>query len=140
MTERIDIEAIPPPDVGERPLRELFVELWENTERLVRQELELTMSELDVRVGRMKKELVSAAIGGAVLYAGMLTLLAAVVLLLSRFMTPWVAALIVGAVAAVSGFTLIQKSKEDVEPKKLVPERSVRNIKRDVQMFKEATK
>jgi hypothetical protein len=88
---------------GERDVGAIVAHVWENAEKLVRQELELGLAELDRRVDKLKIGLTSAAIGGAVLYAGVLCLLAAVVLGLSNVMAPWLAALIVGAVVTGVG-------------------------------------
>ncbi len=123
----------------ERPIRELLLELWENTETLVHQELKLATSELDVKVSKAKSDLTKAAIGGAALYAGVLTLVAAVVLFVAKFMAPWVAALLVAVVVIGAGYSLVQKGKE-VGPGELVPKRTIESVRQDVQTFREATK
>jgi predicted phosphoribosyltransferase len=136
VTQRADVVGEP----TERPLRELLPELWENSEKLVRQEFELALSELDQRLDKAKTALLGAAVGGAVLYAGVLACVAAVILLLAEIMVPWLAALIVGAVAVGGGVVLLQKAKKDVKPENLKLERSAQSIRRDVQTFEEAVK
>jgi hypothetical protein len=136
VTQRADVVGEP----TERPLRELLPELWENSEKLVRQEFELALSELDQRLDRAKIALLGAAVGGAVLYAGVLAWFAAAILLLSEIMVPWLAALIVGAGALGGGVVLLQKAKKDVKPENLKLERSAQSIRRDVQTFEEAVK
>jgi hypothetical protein len=126
-------------DPSEKPLRELLSELWENSEKLVRQEFQLALSELDDRIDKAKMALMSAAIGGAVIYAGVLAIVAALILLLAEVMAPWLAALIVGAVAAIGGVLLLQKAKK-AKPENLKLERTARSIRRDVQTFEEAVK
>lgn len=137
MTQGSDIARS---DVSERPLRELLSELWENSEKLMRQEFELALTELDHRIDKAKVALVSAALGGAVIYAGVLALVAAVILLLAEAMAPWLAALIVGVVMAGSGAALLQKAKKDVTPDKMKLDRTARSVRRDVQTFQEAAK
>lgn len=88
---------------GERDVGAIVAHVWENAEKLMRQELELGLAELDRRVDKLKIGLTSAVIGGAVLYAGVLCLLAAVVLGLSNVMAPWLAALIVGGIVTGAG-------------------------------------
>jgi len=88
---------------SEREVGAIVANVWENAEKLVRQELELGLAEIDRRVDKLKIGLTSAAIGGAVLYAGVLVLLAAVILGLSNVMAPWLAALLVGVVATGAG-------------------------------------
>jgi hypothetical protein len=120
----------------DRPLQEVVVELWENAEKLLRQEVALASSELDQKINRLKRELVGAAIGGAVLHAGVLALVAALTLLLSKALEPYLAAFIVAVAAGVVGIVLLSRSKPDVQ--ELVPERSIESLKKDVQTFTEA--
>jgi len=141
------VRRIPPPsarevqiEVSERPVRDVLVEVWENTETLIRQELQLATAELDVRIGRAKKEAAAVGVGGAVLYGGVLCLLATVILLLSLAMQPWVAALIVGIAAVGAGAASLMKARKDLQTEELAPRRTARTVKEDVRMFKEVTK
>jgi len=126
-------------DKAERPIRELLVELWENTETLVRQEVKLASAELDEKVARAKADVVKAAIGGAMLYVGVLALTAGVILFLAKFMAPWVSAVLVAVVMVGVGYFLVQKGKE-LNADKLAPHRTIRSVRQDVQTFREATK
>jgi len=56
-----------PAENGERPVSEIVKQLWENAEKLARQELALAVAELDQKVDTVKKDVVSATIGGSVL-------------------------------------------------------------------------
>jgi len=127
-------------DASERPLRELLTGLWENSEKLVRQEFALALAELDTRLDKAKAALMSAAIGGAVVYAGVLALVAALILLLAEVMAPWLAALVVGVMAVGGGVLLLQKARKDALPRNMKLERTAQNIRRDVQTFEEAVK
>jgi hypothetical protein len=121
---------------NERQVGAIVADVWENAEKLVRQELELGLAELDRRVDKLKIGLVSATIGGAVLYAGLLTLLAAVVLGLSNVMAPWLAALIVGLVVTGVGAAMgkfgASKAAESAQPDQ--------HLDRTVRAMKEAVK
>ena len=122
----------------ERPLQEIVVELWENSEKLVRQELALASTELDSKLGRAKVELGAFALGGAVLYAGLLALVAAAILLLGHAVALWLAALIVGAVVSGIGYGLVRRGPP--KPAELMPTQTMQSVKQDVKTFKEATK
>jgi hypothetical protein len=137
MTQGTDLASA---DAAGRPLRELLTELWENSEKLVRQELSLALAELDGRIDQTKAALASAAIGGAIAYAGVLALVVAMILLLAEAMAPWLAALIVGVAAAGGGALLLRNAKKNVEPDKLKLDRTARSVRRDVQTFQEAVK
>jgi len=114
-----------------RPLGTIIAELWENTERLARQELryglaqvdervEILKAEVDERVDHIKGDLTRMTIGGAVLYAGLLCFVATVALLLAKDVDPWLAALITGVAMSGAGYALLQRGKtrlvEDVKP------------------------
>jgi hypothetical protein len=122
----------------EQPLKEVLVELWENTEKLVRQEIQLARTELDVKTRKLKTEIVAAAIAGGLLLCGVLSLVAAIILLLALAIPAWAAALVVGVVAVGGGYALLQAKKPN--PSELIPERTLQNLERDVQTFRESTK
>jgi hypothetical protein len=100
---------------GERELGTIVSDMWLNAEKLLRQELELGLAELSLRADKLKQGLLSAAIAGAFLFAGVLTLLATVVLGLSKVMEPWLAALIVGSVVTSVGVTLLMRGEHKIE-------------------------
>jgi len=124
MRTELDVARNPQPEPvsvsRERELGAIVADMWENGEKLVRQELELGLAELDIRVDKLKQSLLMATLGGATLYAGILVLLAAVVLGLSKVMEPWLAALIVGGLVTGAGTTLVlrgeSKAVEAVKP------------------------
>src|SRR5690606_13668171 len=125
---------------GEEPsVRELLVELWHNTEKLVRQEIALARTELEVKAKKWKGELSGGAIAAALLVCGGLALVAALILLLGTFLAAWLAALLVGVVFAGAGYAMLRKhpkiSGEDVKPT-----RTIRSVQQDARTFKEATR
>ena len=130
--------ALSPAPGAEPPLKDVLVELWQNMEKLVRQEVALATAELDLKAQRLKTELMAAAIGAALLLAGGLTLVATVVLLLDLVMPAWTAALITGAVAAGAGFGLIKSKRPSVADMK--PERTIRSLEKDLHTFTESSK
>jgi hypothetical protein len=100
----------------ERPLGTIVAELWENTQHLARQEIALGIAQLEERVSTLKAELIRTALASAVLYAGVLALVAAIVLALSKAMDPWLAAFLTGAVLAVTGYLVLRTAKAHAEP------------------------
>lgn len=123
---------------SEPPLKDVLVELWQNMEKLMRQEIALASAELDQKAQRLKAELTAVAIGAGLLVAGILTLVAMIVLLLDLVMPAWTAALITGAVAAGVGFGLVKSKKPSVSDIK--PERTIRSLEKDLHTFRESTK
>jgi hypothetical protein len=96
----------------EPELKAIVADLWQNSERLVQQELQLALSELDIRVDRAKVALRQAAIAGGLFHAAYLTTLATLVLLLSQAMAPWLAALLVAVVASAGAYAFARRSKQ----------------------------
>ena len=95
-------------------------DLWQNSERLVQQELQLALAELDVRVDRAKVTLRRGAIAGGLFHAAYLTTLATLVLLLAEVVAPWLAALLVAVPAAAGAYLFARGSQsaaqQTVEP------------------------
>jgi len=93
---------------SERQLKAVLADLFEHSETLVRQEVELGKAELNTRVEAGKAALIRGAIAGGLYLAAYHTALATVVLLLALWVTPWLAALIV-CVLASSGAVLFTR-------------------------------
>lgn len=119
-------------------MSEVVTDLWENGQKLVRQEFALASSEIDTKLDRAKKEVAVIATGGAVLYAGVLTLVGALVLLLGTVIALWLAALVVGLLVTGIGFAMARRTPPS--PGDIVPTRTIASVKKDVRTFTEAAK
>jgi hypothetical protein len=141
-------------DGSERTIGAIVTDLWEKTEVLVRQEMKLGIAEaeekvdalkfeLDGKVEQLKSELAAKAIGGVVAFAGLLTIVAAIVLLLATAMQPWLAASLVGAAFAVGGGVLLKRDLKlpaAASPAAFIPERTLESTtKRDLHAIQEAS-
>jgi hypothetical protein len=138
----------------ERPLGEIVNDAWLRAEVLIRQELQLGLADVDERVERvkgeashwlaeLKVELLGRALGVAILFTGMLALVAAVIMLLGTAIKPWLAALIVALALLGAGFLLVRRSihvPDSPGPRELIPQRSLNSIDQDIKAIKEATK
>jgi hypothetical protein len=122
----------------ERSLRELVAKLADDGSRLLRQESELAKRELKDKADDVQEKVVQAAIGGAVVYAGVLAVMTAVILLLGLAIPYWLSALVVGIAVGAGGMMMLKSAKtKDVE---LKPERTVSNVRRDAYVMKEAAR
>src|SRR5215210_754534 len=97
----------------DRSLGDLFAELAQETSTLVRQEVNLAKTEMSQKASRAGRRIGILAAGGAVAYAGLLAILAAVIVLLNNVMPLWVSALLVGLVVAVVGYLLLVRRALD---------------------------
>jgi xanthine/uracil permease len=124
-----------------RSLGDLLTGLTTDLSTLLRQEVQLAKVETLEKIASAMQGIVSMAAGGFMLYAGFLTLLAALVTgIASWFSLPlWLSALIVGVVVALIGTGLLQAGRSALQQVNVVPEKTVETIKENVEMIKEKT-
>jgi Putative Actinobacterial Holin-X, holin superfamily III len=124
----------------DRSLGELFSELAQETSTLVRQEVNLAKTEMSQKASRAGRHAGVLAAGGALAYAGLLAILAAVIVLLDNVMPLWVSALLVGLVVAVVGYLLIRRALDALKREDFAPRETMETLKEDQQWAKEQTK
>jgi len=123
---------------SERPTRDIVSDLWNHTELLVHQELDLVRADLGLKAAHIKRDVTAASVSGAIVYAGVLTLLAGVVALLSKWMDVWLSAMLVGAVVLITGTIVNRMSTRDLESIDVVPRETGRSLQRTAHTIKEA--
>jgi xanthine/uracil permease len=124
----------------DRSLGELFGELSRETTTLVRQEVQLAKTEMSQKATAVGKDVGFLAAGGAVAYAGLLALIAAVILALGQLGVPWwVSAALVGAVVALIGWALIRTGMNNLKHTSLAPTETINTLKEDSQWAKDQT-
>lgn len=119
-----------------RSLSELFYGLTGDLADLVRKESELVRTELGEKLARLGRAGTIASIGAALMLGGFLVLLQALVLALSETMHPAWASVVVGGAAAVLGLLLARTAISRMTAEELTPERSARQLEKDVQLVK----
>jgi hypothetical protein len=126
----------------ERSLGELFTDLAQDLNTLVRQELQLAKTEMTQKVSQVGKNVASLVIGGTVAYAGVLVLLAAIVLILHELVNLplWLSALIVALVVVGIGYFLIQRGLTALKQEDLTPRQTIETLKEDAEWAKQQTK
>jgi hypothetical protein len=113
-----------------RSLGELFSELSHETATLIRQEVALARTELTLSVARLGRHAALIAGGGGIAYAGLLALVAALVLGLVRMGLPaWAAALVGGVATLAVGYLLIQRGLSALRRDQLTPAHTVETMK-----------
>jgi putative Mn2+ efflux pump MntP len=124
---------------------QLLRELTTATRTLLKQEVDLAKTEMTEKASRVGANLGALAVGGAVAFLGALALLAAVVYgltsILSRFMSlgvaVWLAPLIVGAILAGIGYSLVKKALETLKRESLAPEKTTQSLQENKEWLKE---
>lgn len=122
----------------ERSLGDLFADLAQDTSSLVRQELQLAGSEIGERASRVGKDVGMLVVGGALLLAGLLAVIATLILALGALGLPtWLAALIVSVVFLAAGFALIARARSALKNADLIPRHTMETLKEDQEWIKE---
>ncbi len=122
----------------DRSLGELFAELAREMGELVRHEIELARVEMTQKASRVGKEIGFLAIGGAIVYAGLLALLAAAIIGLAQLGVPWwLSALLVGLVVAGIGYALVQRGLTALKREDFAPRQTLESLKEDKDWAKE---
>lgn len=123
--------------------RTLISNLTKDVTSLVRQEVELAKAETSQKASRTMAAIASIALAGAILLSGFLVLLVAAVDGLGNFLpadtTPWLSALIVGAIVIIIGLIMLQSGRKKLQQQNLTPQRTVESLRSDREFAKQHT-
>ena len=114
----------------DRSLRELLAELSRETGLLVRKEVELATTEMASKGKVAAGHLGTAAAGGALVHAGLLVLLGALVVGLAQMgLQPWLAAVIVAVATMATGYLLINTGRTGLRRISIIPTQTIETLK-----------
>jgi hypothetical protein len=122
----------------ERSVGNLLGTLSRETGALLRQELQLAVTETKAKAVHAGHAASVVAIGGAAIHLGAVGLLAALVAGLGAVMPIWLAALLVGAVIVTAGGLVVRagfRALTQIDP---IPREAVREIRTDTTLVKES--
>jgi len=124
----------------ERSLGQLLTDLQRQFTTLVRQEVELAKTEMTQKATRVGKDIAFLVAGGAVAYAGLLGILAAIAIGLGQLGVPWwLATLIVGVVVAAIGGFLVMRGLSNLRRETPLPQQTIETLKEDAEWAKAQT-
>ena len=123
-----------------RPLGDLFGDLATDMSNLVRQEVTLAKVEITQKAKYVGRNVGYLVIGGAVAYAALLAIIAAIIMLLAKVLPNWGSALIVGVVVGGIGWMLIGKAMMALQKADLTPRETVETLKEDATWMKQQIK
>ena len=131
----------------ERSLGDLFSELATETSTLVRQEVALAQAEITQKATSAGKQVGFLVVGGAVGYAALLVILAAVVLGITQLLASitgwqfitcaWIAAAVVGIIVAAVAYFLVTGAITALKNSDLAPRQTIETVKEDAQWIKD---
>ena len=114
----------------ERSIGELFAELSRETSVLVRKEMELATTEMTAKLKTAGTHAAMVAAGGALVHAGLLVLLAAIVIALAQLgVAPWLSALLVAGVVMAVGYVLVTTGVGKMRATSLAPTQTMESLK-----------
>ena len=123
--------------VREQPsLGDLFSDLAAQTGKLIRQDAALAKSELTDKASAAGKDIGLIAAGAFIGYAGLLAVVAGVVVLLAYAIPLWASALVVGIVLAIVSYFLVSSGMSHIKNANWAPQESIESIKEDAQWLK----
>jgi membrane protein len=126
---------------GNRGIGNLLADLGRQVGTLVRREIDLATVEVTTSIRRMSTAAGMTAVGGLVLYAGLLVLLMALVLgLVAAGVQPWLAALTVAVIVIGVGAALVLVGMNRMKETNLAPEQTVASVRENVELVKEQMK
>jgi drug/metabolite transporter (DMT)-like permease len=115
-----------------RSIGDLVSELSRETGLLVRKEVELAKTELTAKARQAGTHTATIAAGGALAHAGLLVILAAIVIGLAQLgVTQWLAAAIVGIATILIGYLLVNKGLKALRGASVVPTQTLESLKED---------
>jgi len=120
----------------ERSIGDLFSELAGETTTLVRQEITLAQTELTQKAVTTGKNIGFLVVGGAVGYAALLAVLAAVIIALGSVVPMWLSALIVGVAVGIVAAIMIFSSLDKLKNTNLAPQETIETLKEDAKWLK----
>ena len=114
----------------DRSLGELFAELSHETGILIRKEVELATTEMSAKVRVAGAHVGIVAAGGALAHAGLLVLLAALVIGLAQIgVTPWLSAVIVAILTIAIGYLLVTTGLTRLKRTSIAPTQTIETLK-----------
>lgn len=112
----------------DRPLSDLFRDLYQNSYRLLTREIELAKLEMSRKASRVWNDSVYLVVGASVAFAGFLFILAAAVIALSQYVPLSLAALIIGFPVAAVGLIVMYTGRRRLGKEDLVPRKTLETL------------
>ena len=105
---------------------------------LFTKEIALARAEMRENLEQARRGATEVSTGGVVLAGGYIVLLLAAVYALSEVMEPWLAALLVGGVAALIGYAMVKAGMRHFSARDLKPDRTIDSVHKDADAIRGA--
>lgn len=125
---------------GSESIADLIRDLARDLSTLLSKEVALAKAEVRESVSDMNKAVGAIATGAVLAMAGVVVLLMSGVYGLSNVVEPWLAALIVGSLALLIGFLMVNSAKKKMSARAMVPDRTMDSAKKDKETLERAVR
>jgi len=126
-------------DGDDRSIGELLAQLSRDTAEMVHREVRLAEAEMTQKAYRAGKNVGLVAAGGALAYAGLLAVVAGVIMLLGRSARPWFSAFLVGLSVSGAGALLALKGLDALKREGAAPQETVETLEENREWLKDQT-
>lgn len=122
----------------DRSVSELLTDLSRETRQLISQEVALAKAEVSDKLSHYTRYSAFLAAAGALAYAGLLTVIAAVVLAAAEFLdlNYWAATLGVGVIVLIVAFVLYRSGASGLKREDPVPRQTIDSMKENVEWMR----
>lgn len=121
-----------------RGIGQLLTDLGSQASTLIRKEIDLARVEITSGVGRAGRAAAITVAGAALLFAGLLVLLASATLgLIAMGLDPWLAALVIGGIVLAIGGFATSAGITAIQATDLAPKQAAASIREDIDYLKE---
>ena len=122
----------------DRSTKSILRELMREVPNLFTKELALARAEMRENMEQTRRGAMEVSTGGVVLLGGYVVLLMAAVYALSEVMEPWIAALLVGGIAALVGYMMVKSGMRHFSARDLRPDRTIDSVHKDADAIRGA--
>ena len=123
----------------DRSIGELLAQLSQDTAEMVRREVRLAEAEITQKAYRAGKNAGFVAAGGALAYAGLLAVVAGLIMLFARTHRPWLSAFSVGLSVAGAGALLALKGLDALKREGVAPQETIETLEENREWLRDQT-
>ena len=139
MRQHLQFSRSPEAGLPRESFGDLLGELATNSAALVRDEIELARHEVGEKLGSLRSGIIVVAAGALIALVAMLTLAAAAVIGLAKFVGPGNAALIIGATLGLAGGFIAVAGVRQIRRASLKPTQTIETLEENKEWLKELT-
>lgn len=136
-TNNIDDRYLSPPPPPHETWKEMVNHLYADMTGLYESQSLLIRKEISEKLESAKTAAASFAIGGALLFMGLLSATATAIICLDLIMPLWASALIVTAIFSIIGIVMVMGAKRKLAADQMIPRQSIETLGEVKNTFKE---